>query len=44
MKVYRDGVVNLDLGSSSAQSVILMVAVVLLTAVQFRVLGRRRAD
>ena len=44
MKVYRDGVVNLDLGGSSAQSVVLMVAVVLLTLVQFRVLGRRRAD
>ena len=44
VKVYRDGVVNLDLGSSSAQSVVLMVAVVLLTMVQFRFLGRRRAD
>lgn len=44
MKVYRDGVVNLDLGGSSAQSVVLMVAVVVLTLVQFRVLGRRRAD
>lgn len=44
MKVYRDGVVNLDLGSSSAQSVVLMAAVVLLTLVQFRFLGRRRAD
>jgi len=44
VKVYRDGVVNLDLGSSSAQSVILMVAVVALTLIQFRFLGRRRAD
>ena len=44
VKVYRDGVVNLDLGSSSAQSVVLMVAVVSLTMLQFRVLGRRRAD
>ena len=44
VKVYRDGVVNLDLGSSSAQSVVLMAAVVLLTMVQFRFLGRRRAD
>lgn len=40
VKVYRDGVVNLDLGSSSAQSVVLMLGVVALTAVQFRVLGR----
>ena len=44
VKVYRDGVVNLDLGSSSAQSVILMVAVILLTAVQFRFMGKQRAD
>ncbi len=44
VKVYRDGVVNLDLGSSSAQSVVLMVGVVALTLVQFRLLGRRRAD
>ena len=44
VKVYRDGVVNLDLGSSSAQSVVLMLGVIMLTAVQFRMLGRRRAD
>ena len=44
VKVYRDGVINLDLGSSSAQSVVLMVAIVALTVLQFRVLGRRRAD
>lgn len=44
VKVYRDGVVNLDLGSSSAQSVILMGAVILLTAVQFRFMGKQRAD
>ena len=41
VKVYRDGVVNLDLGSSSAQSVVLMAGVILLTALQFRLLGRR---
>ena len=44
VKVYRDGVVNLDLGSSSAQSVVLMVGVVVLTGLQFRFLGRRHAD
>src|ERR1700732_2845199 len=33
IKVYRDGVVNLDLGSSSAQSVVLMVGVIALTAI-----------
>ena len=41
VKVYRDGVVNLDLGGSSAQSVVLMLGVVVLTTVQFRFLGRR---
>ncbi len=41
VKVYRDGVVNLDLGGSSAQSVVLMVGIVVLTVVQFRFLGKR---
>ena len=41
VKVYRDGVINLDIGSSSAQSVVLMLGVIVLTAVQFRVLGRK---
>ena len=41
MKVYRDGWINLDLGSSSAQSVLLMSAVILLTVVQFRFIERR---
>jgi sn-glycerol 3-phosphate transport system permease protein len=40
-KVYVDGVVNLDLGGSSAQSVILMVIVSALTALQFRYIERR---
>jgi sn-glycerol 3-phosphate transport system permease protein len=44
VQVYRDGVVNLDLGSSAAQSVILMAAIIALTAVQFRFLGRRTAS
>ena len=44
IKVYRDGVINLDLGSSSAQSVVLMVGVIALTAVQFRFIGRRTAS
>jgi sn-glycerol 3-phosphate transport system permease protein len=35
-KVYNDGFVNLILGDSAAQSVILMVIVIALTAVQFR--------
>ncbi len=41
VKVYRDGVVNLDVGSSSAQSVVLMVGVIVLTALQFRFLEKR---
>jgi sn-glycerol 3-phosphate transport system permease protein len=40
-RVYTDGVVNLNLGSSAAQSVILMVLVVGLTFVQFRYVERR---
>lgn len=40
-KVYHDGVKSADLGGSSAQSVILMVIVIALTAVQFRFIERR---
>ena len=40
-KVYTDGVINLDLGGSSAQSVILMAVVIALTALQFRFVERR---
>jgi sn-glycerol 3-phosphate transport system permease protein len=40
-KVYVDGIINLDLGGSSAQSVILLVVVMALTAVQFRYIERR---
>lgn len=40
-KVYNDGFVNLILGESAAQSVILMVIVIGLTAVQFRYVERR---
>ncbi|WP_448204420.1 sn-glycerol-3-phosphate ABC transporter permease UgpA [Azospirillum sp. sgz302134] len=40
-RVYQDGVVNQDLGGSSAQSVILMVIVIALTAVQFRFVERK---
>jgi sn-glycerol 3-phosphate transport system permease protein len=43
VKVYRDGIVNLDIGSSSAQSVVLMLGVMGLTALQFRFLGRKSA-
>ncbi len=40
-KVYYDGVHSLNLGSSSAQSVILMAIVIVLTAVQFRYVERK---
>ncbi|MDZ7653073.1 MAG: sn-glycerol-3-phosphate ABC transporter permease UgpA [Burkholderiaceae bacterium] len=40
-KVYYDGVIALDLGASSAQSVILMAIVIALTFVQFRFIERR---
>lgn len=40
-KIYNDGFVNLDLGGSSAQSVILLLIVIVLTAIQFRYIERR---
>ena len=40
-KVYNDGFRGQDLGGSSAQSVILMIVVILLTVVQFRFIERR---
>ena len=40
-KVYNDGFVNLNLGASSAQSVILMAIVIALTVVQFKYVERR---
>ncbi|PZO82466.1 MAG: sn-glycerol-3-phosphate ABC transporter permease UgpA [Mesorhizobium amorphae] len=40
-KVYNDGFVNLILGDSAAQSVILMVIVIALTAVQFRYVEKK---
>jgi sn-glycerol 3-phosphate transport system permease protein len=40
-KVWYDGVVALDLGSSAAESVILMAIVIALTTVQFRYVERK---
>ena len=40
-KVYHDGVKAVDLGSSAAQSVILMIIVILLTVVQFRFVEKK---
>lgn len=39
--VYQDGYLGLNLGSSSAQSVLLMLIVIVLTFVQFRFVERR---
>jgi sn-glycerol 3-phosphate transport system permease protein len=40
-KVYVDGFLGLNLGSSAAQSVVLMAVVIVLTVVQFRFIERR---
>jgi sn-glycerol 3-phosphate transport system permease protein len=40
-KIYDDGFKGLDIGSSGAQSVVLMIIVVVLTMVQFRLIERR---
>jgi sn-glycerol 3-phosphate transport system permease protein len=40
-KVYEDGFLGLNLGSSAAQSVILMALVIALTLIQFRWIERR---
>ncbi len=40
-KVYVDGLLGSNLGSSAAQSVILMAMVIVLTAIQFRFLERK---
>ena len=40
-KVYNDGFVGLDLGGSAAQSVILMLLVIIMTVVQFRYIERK---
>ena len=40
-KVYEDGFIGLNLGSSAAQSVILMGIVIVLTIIQFRYVERR---
>lgn len=40
-KLWTDGVINLDLGGSSAQSVILLLVVITLTALQFKYIEGR---
>lgn len=40
-RVFTTGFVNLDLGSSAAQSVVLMLLVIILTVIQFRYIDRK---
>nr|WP_024966486.1 sn-glycerol-3-phosphate ABC transporter permease UgpA [Pantoea sp. IMH] len=40
-KIYREGFAGLDLSSSSAQSVVLMVLVIVLTVIQFRYVEKK---
>lgn len=40
-KVFQDGFVGLDLGGSSAQSVVLMIIVLILTILQFRFIEKK---
>lgn len=40
-KVYQDGFEGMDLGSSSAQSVLLMFIVIIVSLVQFRYLEKK---
>ena len=40
-KVYIDGIKNGDIGSSAAQSVVLMLIVVALTVLQFRYVEKK---
>jgi sn-glycerol 3-phosphate transport system permease protein len=40
-KVYNDGFIGLDMGGSSAQSVLLMLIVILLTFFQFYFLEKK---
>ncbi|SJL83149.1 ABC transporter permease subunit [Vibrio palustris] len=40
-KVYQDGFIGADLGGSSAQSVVLLLLVLILTIIQFRVVEKR---
>jgi sn-glycerol 3-phosphate transport system permease protein len=40
-KVYQDGFIGLNLGSSAAQSVVLMILIVTITVLQFRFVERK---
>jgi sn-glycerol 3-phosphate transport system permease protein len=40
-KVYQDGFIGLNLGSSSAQSVVLMILIITITVLQFKYVERK---
>jgi sn-glycerol 3-phosphate transport system permease protein len=40
-KVYQDGFIGLNLGSSAAQSVVLMALIVIITVLQFKFVERK---
>ncbi len=40
-KVYQDGFIGLNLGSSAAQSVVLMALIIAITVLQFRYVERK---
>jgi sn-glycerol 3-phosphate transport system permease protein len=40
-KVYQDGFIGLNLGSSAAQSVVLMALIVTITVLQFKYVERK---
>jgi len=40
-KVYHDGFKSMDIGGSAAQSVVLMVIVIVLTVIQFRYIEKK---
>jgi sn-glycerol 3-phosphate transport system permease protein len=40
-KVYQDGFIGLNLGSSSAQSVVLMLLIITITVLQFKYVERK---
>ncbi|HON95431.1 MAG TPA: glycerol-3-phosphate transporter permease, partial [Deltaproteobacteria bacterium] len=40
-KVYQDGFIGLNLGSSSAQSVVLMTIIITVTVLQFKYVERK---
>jgi sn-glycerol 3-phosphate transport system permease protein len=40
-KVYQDGFIGLDLGSSAAQSIVLMALIIVITVLQFKYVERK---